>query len=101
MDKTIIEKIEGCFESHPDYYQCFISSDGQVFPDQRSVAQHSKGLDDKQRYYVSRETNLEDWYDDIQRHKKRVDEAQEEFKSQNLEFTPKWGWWNWLYKILH
>ncbi len=99
MDKTIIEKVKGCLESHPDYPQCFITSDGQVFLTQRSASQHSKGLDDKQIFYVSRDTNLEDWFDDIKRHEKIVDKAHDEFKSQDLGSTPKWGWWNWLYKF--
>jgi len=102
MDKTIIKKIDSFFESHNQLYMdCFITSDEQLFYNRRSAADHSERLDNNQIYHVSRGTNIEDWLEDVAVARKMIDDAQEEFKSQDLEFTPKWGWWNWLYKILH
>lgn len=100
MDKTIIKKIENYFENNPTSFACYITSDGQLFHSRVTSGSHSKGLDNTQIYYVPRGTNLEDWFEDIKRHeelKEEVASRMEEIEDSN----PKWGWWNWLYKILN
>lgn len=92
MDKTIINRIESFFENYPSENSCFIASDGMLFPGTgRSYASdHAESLKKKDILHVTRGTNLEDWYDDV-------------FDTPEMEVIKpgkKWGWFNWLYKIL-
>jgi len=105
MDKTIIKKIEAFFETHVGKLDCFITSDEQLFYNRRSASDHGLELNNSQIYYVSRNANLEDWYNEIIWEKTNIMQAAQEA----INATPrmdenikrKWGWWNWLYKILH
>ena len=95
MDKTIIKKIESFFESHQDAKNCFVSTDGQIFHTRRQASDYDDII-----YHVSRGTNLEDWFNDLAINLADDSSTPEMAIGQPVDKT-KWGWFNWLYKLLH
>ncbi len=100
MDKTIIKNLESYFRLNSNEQECFVTSDGQIFNIfyRKLAIEHSGTLVNGDILIVSRGTNFEDWYYDYSG--KSEEEVKQELEKKKVA-KRKWGWWNWLYKILH